>query len=282
MTFPVLGFDFNLTLTPAKEYPIEDKPFPGVKEVLDTFKGRGCCLHIMTSGLYYGTHDIPVFMSRQRQLYEWCNRYEIPIDFAGGKVPSDVYYDNDAVNVPLGKPDWDTIGSRIEDKLASRFALVKGKYVPIPHTAIGMPMPDPVPMAVELPPRGYSTVRLDVDFHKTLFPASSSQRYSPPYPMGLKMVNAFYVSGYTIRLSCAGWSPLTHPQAESDERYRGLVWQCAQYGVLYDRIVTKDFHHVITDDKAIPANGDWEADVPKIQAMLARDERRAPDLMWPA
>ncbi len=64
VAFPVVGFDFNQTLTPDMEYPIASGPYPGVKEVLDTLKSRGCCLHIMTSGLYYGTQDIPVYRSR--------------------------------------------------------------------------------------------------------------------------------------------------------------------------------------------------------------------------
>lgn len=280
--FPVLAFDFNLTLTPSEEYPIDSPPYPGVVDVLQTFKRRGCCLHITTAGLYLGTQDIPVFQARQKMLYEWCTKYDIPIGFAGGKVPSDAYIDNDAVNVPLKKSDWDVIATQIEARLASRFTLKNGTYVPTPHQAIGRDMPDPVPTVEALPPRGYSSARLDIDFHKTLYPASSSQRYSPPDPDGLKLNNAFYTSGYTIRHSCAGWSPLSHPKPESDERYRGLVWQEQKYGSLYDRIVTKDFHHVITDDKAVPFMGDWEAVIPLTTQMLDDAGKASPGLQWPA
>lgn len=280
VAFPVIGFDFNNTLTPAQEYPIEAGPYPGAKAVLDELKTRGCCLHIMTAGLYFGKQDIPVFRARQRALQAWCDQYEMPIDFIGGKVPSDCYYDNDYVEVP-SEPDWEEIGSQIEQRLGSRFKLVNGSYVAVPHQPIGRPMPDKIPPIEPLEPRGYSTPRLDVDLHKTFFIASSSQRMSPPKPHALEIVTDFYNSGITIRFSCAGWSPMTHPQQDAEERFDGLVWQLAEAHAPYDRIVTKDFHHVGVDDKGIYAQ-DWERDLPRIKTMLKESERYTPELQWPA
>lgn len=280
--FPVIAFDFNETLTPSLEYPIEFGPYPGVVDVLQDYAAKGCCLHLTTAGLYYGKQDLPVFLAKQKALQAWMDKYQIPMGFIGGKVPSDCYYDNDFIGFDPKNPDWNAVSKQIHNGLKGRFELKNGKYVPVGHETVGKPIPDDIPKDLQpMEPRGYSSVRLDVDFHRTLFSASSSSTYTPPKPNALEIVNQFYDDGVTIRLSCAGWSPLTHTAAESQERFNGLVWHCQKYGVRYDRIVTKDFHHVGVDDKGVRAKN-WKADYPLIVAKLKQANRDMPNLSMPA
>src|SRR5437899_1601780 len=101
---PVLVFDLDGTLKPqihsgdGGNYPMSGdsaQPFPGVKEWLDRWKSRGCCLHIATAGLYYGSpEDIEVYSARLRMIESWVAENGLPIDLAISKVPSDCYYDD--------------------------------------------------------------------------------------------------------------------------------------------------------------------------------------------
>src|SRR5207244_514974 len=92
--FPVVCYDFNGTISPATKYPIVGSPFPGVGEFIRFLDSRGVCQHITTSGLYFGKYDIPIFLARQRMLQSFCDEFEIPIGQIGGKVPSDIYYED--------------------------------------------------------------------------------------------------------------------------------------------------------------------------------------------
>src|SRR5207249_2723102 len=129
-------------------------------------------------------------------------------------------------------------------------------------------------------PRGYSGPRLDVDVHKTLSQANSSTRDAPPNPGAVQAVTNFYNQLVTIRLSCAGWSPMTHEADEANERLAGLRQYMADNAIPYDNIVTKDHGDIYVDDKGITAK-DWEADVPRITAKLKESKRATPALQWP-
>src|SRR5207245_1701531 len=176
----------------------------------------------------------------------WAEKYGLPLGYVGGKVPADVYLADNEVNVPLENPDWDVIGAEAEEILALNWNVKDGIFVSNDRPSLGTPITD-FPSSTDLKPderRGYSTARINVDMHRTLFAASSSTLQGPPLPGAVEAVNSIYDAGWTVRVDCAGWSPLTHTAMVAGERYNGLRWQVQQAGVKYDRVGPNDYAQV--------------------------------------
>lgn len=262
---PVIDFDFNQTLTPGREYPILEEPFPKVKEVLDRLAGMGCCLHVTTSGLYYASQeDLDMYMARLMMLDAWEQLHGLPISLNLPKMPADVYYDDRMIFVP-SKPDWGEIGEQIEAMLAPRFDLVNGRWDRKKKIRTGTEIEE-FPDIEDYPrdhPRGLSGARLDVDLHRTTSTASSSLRNGPPSPGAFENLKKLYDLGVTIHMSCAGWNPKTHSVKEWKQRLAGLRFWLEANSLPYDTLVTKDHGDVYVDDKGFPFTN-WKADTAKL------------------
>lgn len=280
--YPTICFDFNKTLTPSEDYPITAAPFPNVKPVLDTLKSRGACLHITTGSMYVGTSDIGIYLARRALLQAWLDQYQLPMDFIGAKVPSDCYYDDRMVEVPplSSEVDWNRIGDEIFTRLLTERGFTldlsgDAKYHRQPNIVEPGREIDNFPRLSDVPPeqpRGFSGPSLDVDLHGTASTGGASTKVGPPFPGAVQSIKKFYDSGITIRMSCPGWSPLSHSAVESNQRLAGLRKWLSDYNVSYDNVVTKDHGDLFVDDKGIKSSrdngGNWGKDIGRIQARL--------------
>ena len=273
----VLTFDFNETLTDGKHYPLLFEPYPKVKKWLDRWAARKACLHIHTAGLFFGGEDLEVYEAREKMLWEWCQRFALPIQWIGPKYPADIYYNDRQVWIPP-TPDWDDIGEQAEDRMAERFDIKSGIWIRKDKIRIGKEItewPDPGPAYMRDYPRGFSGARLDADFHRTVFEASSSLRASPPREYAVEALTELFGIPVTTSLSCAGWNPFTHEPNDWPRRIAMLRYQARSYGVPFDRITTGDHFDLGFDDRGMRARSDaeggWKADLPELRRRLHVD-----------
>lgn len=267
---PVIVFDLHKTLTPSEGFfptPTGDyllPPFEGVKENLDRWAGMGICLHLATAALS-PYHSADVLMAREKVIWGWLTKYSLPISWIEGKVAAHVYYDDRMVSVP-DAPDWQRVAALIDAELDSRTELQEDGtrvLVELPQTGEAVAEPPDIERIPEDQPRGLSTEVLDVDFHRCLSEANSSQRDAAMKPGAVEAVNRLYDMGFQIDLSCAGWDRSTHDREESDGRLASLRSQARLNGVQYDRFVSKDHGTVFVDDKGLK-HTDWDKDLPEI------------------
>lgn len=266
---PVIVFDLHGTLTPARGFPLSP-PWPGVKEALDWWAGKGVCLHLASKTL--SPYHSPLVLKARRALIDaWIVEHSLPISFVTGKVAAHVYYDDRMV--PVGPDgDWEQVRADVDAQLAQRcYEADDGtlKLLALPER--GKPIED-FPDLEDVPddsPRGLSGPVLDVDVHRCLSEANSSTREGELAPGALEALQVIYAAGYTVHLSCAGWDPSTHDRDESQQRLAAMRAQVRQAGVPYDEFVSKDHGTAFVDDKGI-CHRDWETDLPLLLAALAK------------
>ena len=280
-TMPVLCFDLHLTLTPDIGYPLVSDPFDCVREGMNQFVARGCCLHVMSASLDFPDQQIDD--ARQALGMHWFHAKGLPVSFFGPNAEASTRIDDRGITVPED-PDWDALWDIAEKKLAKTYEIdpKSGKYVRRKDLSPAgdliaddeYPDPDDVPMDC---PRGFTTPLIDIDMHRTLMPAWGTRRDSPPNPDAVKCLREWYADGFSIQVSCAGWNPALI----NDPKFSGqrAAWQrryLGQWGIPYDRLVTKDDFDILFDDRVIPYEGDWGAIDKVIQS-------RYPDVRsWPA
>jgi hypothetical protein len=279
-TMPVLGFDLHRTLTPDIGYPLISEPFPGVKDGLDSFVARGCCIHIVSASLDFPDQDIND--ARTRILWQWVRDNGLPVGFVGPNSEATIRLDDRAVTVPEN-PDWPSLFGLAEKMLKKIYELDKtGRYVQRQDLkpAGDMIDDDSWPDDEDVPqdaPRGFTTPLIDVDMHRTLMPAWGTRRDAKPNPDGVRCMREWYNAGYTIQVSCGGWNPalVEKPQFAVDR----AAWQrryLRQWGIPYDRLVAKDDVDVWFDDRAINYSGSWADADTQIRA------RTGPPASWPS
>jgi hypothetical protein len=255
---PVLSFDLHKTLTPDWGFPLVSPPFPGVKAFLDRMVGRGCCIHVDSASL--DNPDPDFSEARTRLVWAFIYEYGLPVAWVGPNAEASLRIDDRGVWVPSDPdvPDWEkALPAQFEAILELTYELNdEGCYkrrddlVPI-GTLIdedtGYPDDGDVPRDA---PRGLSTPLIDFDLHRTIMPAWGTKRDSPPDPAMVKLIRDLYYEGFSIQVSCAGWNPaqLDDPQFAIDR----AAWQrryLRQWGIPYDRLVSKDDCDAWGDDK---------------------------------
>jgi hypothetical protein len=277
---PVLAFDLHRTLTPDLGYPLLSEPFPGLKEGMDTFAARGCCMHLSSASLDFPDPDINA--ARINIVQQWLRDNGLSVSFVGPNSEATARLDDRGVTVPE-KPDWPTLWGIAEKMLKKTYELDKnGRYQERDDlNPKGRLMDDDeYPDDGDVPddqPRGFTTPLIDIDMHRTLMPAWGTRRDSKPEPGGVKCMREWYNEGYTIQVSCGGWNPalVEDPKFAIDRS----AWQrqyLRKWGIPYDRLVAKDDNDVWFDDRVINYNGSW-ADADKaIRAVTG------PPAAWPS
>ena len=270
--------DLHGSLTPDRGFPIVSGPWPGVKECLEEWAGRGVILLVATAALS-PDHPQNIIDARERLTWEFINRYGLPIRYVTGKVGAHIFYDDRMVPVVPGKNPWDDVYKGVIQQLGKRAKLDKqGNWVLVDLKEIGKEItkfPDEEQQwDLKDRPRGYSTPVFDVDIHRCLLKSNSSEQDSELRPGAKEVVNAIYDAGYTVHASCAGWDPATHQWDTSNERVAGLQRTLKRNGVKYDEIVAKLHGTVFVDDKGIAHTGDWSADK---EYLIKRLESPAPE-----
>jgi hypothetical protein len=277
---PVLGFDLHSTLTPDMGYPLLDEPFPGVKEGMDQFIARGCCLHVSSASLDFPDQDIDD--ARCQIIWQWARNNGLPIGFVGPNAEATVRLDDRGICVPP-KPDWPALWGLAEKLLAKTYEIGKdGLYKerddlnPRGRLIDEDEYPDDGDVPQDAP-RGFTTPLIDVDLHRTLMNAWGTRRDSKPNPDGVKCMREWYADGYTLQVSCAGWNPalVDDPKFAVDRS----AWQrryLRQWGIPYDRLVTKDDSDVWFDDRVVNYNGSWADADAQIK------QRTGPAAAWPS
>ena len=280
-TMPVLAFDLHHTLTPDIGYPLVSDPFPGIKEGMDQFAARGCCLHLCSASLDFPDQDIDA--ARTGQVYAFLAKNGLPVSFVGPNAEASLRIDDRGIQVPE-TPDWPSLWALAEKKLAKTYQVDKaGKYqrredlTPVGRVLDDQEFPDDGDVPPDQP-RGFTTPLIDIDMHRTLMPAWGTSRDAKPNPDGARCMREWYQKGYTLQVSCAGWNPALADNPEVAAA-KG-AWQrqyLRKYGIPYDRLVTKDDYDVWFDDRVVPYNGDWAAVDAAIEAAYG-DQIRS----WPA
>jgi hypothetical protein len=280
---PVLAFDLHRTLTPDIGYPLVSDPFDGVKEGMDAFVARGCCLHVWSASLDFPDQQIDD--ARQALGTHWFRAKGLPVAVFGPNSEASTRIDDRGIMIPEGVPDWAPLWATAEKMLAKTYEIDKksGKYVRRDDlTPVGdLIDDDEYPGDEDVPqdaPRGFTTPLIDVDLHRTLMPAWGTRRDAKPNPQGVECIREWYRAGYTIQISCAGWNPATADNPKF--AVQRAAWQrryLQQWGIPYDRLVSKDDFDIWFDDRVWPYTGDWKAIDRELKA------RYGPDVMsWPA
>ena len=281
---PVLAFDLHRTLTPDIGYPLVSDPFPALKEGMDQFAARGCCLHVWSASLDFP--DQTIDDARQALGMHWFRAKGLPVSVFGPNSEASTRIDDRGIMVPEGtEPDWAALWATAEKKLLKTYEIDKksGKYVrrddlkPVGDLIDDDEYPDDEDVPQDSP-RGFTTPLIDIDLHRTLMPAWGTRRDAPPNPDGVSVIREWYRAGYSIQISCAGWTPATadNPKFAAQR----AAWQrryLLQWGIPYDRLVTKDDYDIWFDDRVVPFEGDWKAMEKVIDARYG-DEVRS----WPA
>lgn len=254
---PVLSFDLHKTLTPDWGYPLISPPFPGVKAFLDQQVSRGCCIHISTASIDHSDPDMNA--ARTKLVWGFVNQNGLPVSWVGPNSDAALRIDDRAVNIPP-IPDWfKSLPGQFQALLNTTYRLDdSGLYCrrddlqPVgdvidPDT--GYPDDKDVPQDA---PRGLATPMLDFDLHRTIMPAWGAKRDAPPNPKMVDLIQRLYLN-FSIQISCAGINPATQdvPQYAIDR----AAWQrryLRQWGIPYDRLVSKDDCDAWGDDKSIP------------------------------
>lgn len=281
-TMPVLSFDLHRTLTPDIGYPLVSDPFDGIKEGMDQFVARGCCLHVCSASLDFPDQSIDD--ARQALGMHWFRSKGLPVSFFGPNAEASTRIDDRGITVPE-EPDWMALWAAAEKMLAKTYDLDKksGKYVrradltPVGDVIDDDEYPDDKDVPMDCP-RGFTTPLIDIDMHRTLMPAWGTRRDAAPNPDGVKCIREWYRAGYSIQISCAGWNPSLVD--DSDFSAQRAAWQrryLLQWGIPYDRLVTKDDYDVWFDDRVLPFGGDWGVIDKEIEARYGPEVRS-----WPA
>ncbi len=280
-TMPVLAFDLHRTLTPDIGYPLVSDPFMCIKEGMDQFVARGCCIHVWSASLDFPDQQIDD--ARQALGMHWFRSKGLPVSLFGPNSEASTRIDDRGIMVPED-PDWDALWGQAEKMLSKYYEIDKdGKYArrddlkPDGRLIDGDEFPDDEDVPQDNP-RGFTTPLIDIDMHRTMMPAWGTRRDAPPDPKAVKCIREWYRAGYTIQISCAGWNPsLVDNPKFSEQR---AAWQrryMLQWGIPYDRLVTKDDYDIWFDDRVLGFGGDWDAIDAEIQARYG-DEVRS----WPA
>ena len=280
-TMPVLAFDLHQTLTPDIGYPLVSEPFDCVKEGMDQFVARGCCIHVCSASLDFP--DPQINDARQALGMHWFRAKGLPVSFFGPNAEASSRIDDRGITVSPD-PDWNALWGQTEKRLAQTWNLdpKSGMYerrkdlTPEGDLIDDDEFPDDEDVPQDRP-RGFTTPLIDVDLHRTLMAAWGTRRDSPPNPDGVKCLREWYSDGFSIQISCAGWNPVLVDKPKFAEQR--AAWQrrfLMQWGIPYDRLVTKDDFDVWFDDRVIGYTGDWGA----IDDEIAT---RYPDVRsWPA
>jgi len=254
---PVLSFDLHKTLTPDWGFPLVSAPFLGVKAFLDRMVGRGCCIHICSASL--DNPDPDFSLARTRLVRSWTREYGLPVSWIGPNTEAALRIDDRGVNIPA-KPDWvKKIPAQFEAKLAVVYDIddqgVYKRKKDLQPVGTLIDEDDGYPKDGDAPadqPRGLSTPLIDFDMHRTLMPAWGTKRDAPPDPAMVALVRGLFDEGFSIQVSCGGWNPATVDKAQfSVDR---SAWQrryLRQWGIPYDRLVSKDDCDVWGDDKTL-------------------------------
>ena len=279
---PVLGFDLHRTLTPDIGYPLVSDPFDCVKEGMDQFVARGCCIHVCSASLDFP--DQTINDARHELGMHWFHSKGLPVSWFGPNSEASTRIDDRGVMVPE-EPDWDALWGLTEKQLAKTYEIDKktGKYVrrkdlqPVGEVIDDDEYPDDEDVPQDAP-RGFTTPLIDIDMHRTLMPAWGTRRDAPPNPDGVKCLQEWYRAGYSIQISCAGWNPslVDNPEFAAQR----AAWQrryLRENRIPYDRLVSKDDYDVWHDDRVLPYVGSWPEIDKEIQARYG-DEVRS----WPA
>lgn len=280
-TMPVLAFDLHRTLTPDIGYPLVSDPFPGLKEGMDQFVARGCCLHVCTASMDFPDQQIDD--ARHALATHWMRAKGLPVTFVGPNAEASSRIDDRGITVPED-PDWPSLWAQAEKQLAKTYVIDKksGKYVrrddlnPAGRKIDEDEYPDGEDVPMDCP-RGFTTPLIDIDLHRTLMPGWGTRRDAEPEADGVRCIREWYEKGYTIQISCAGWNPALVDDPKFAEQRS--AWQrryLLQYGIPYDRLVTKDDYDVWFDDRVIPYTGDWEAIDAQIESMYGEEVRSWP------
>jgi hypothetical protein len=108
----VVMIDFDATIAPFGYLFAFPEPFDGVYKFMNAMKGKGYTLGVFTSRLS------PLWLNSVNQtakqhtdyIYEYCDRYGLPIDFVTAeKRPCIAYIDDKAIEF---KNNWAEIGLR--------------------------------------------------------------------------------------------------------------------------------------------------------------------------
>lgn len=258
---PVIGMDLHRTITPDLGYPLLSEPFPGLKEGMDQFVARGCCIHVSSASLDFPDQDID--NARTQQIWQYSRNNGLPVGFVGPNAEASIRLDDRGINIPEN-PDYSVLWGQVEKLLAKTYQLDKnGRYVerddlkPVGTVIDPDDYPDDGDVLQDAP-RGFTTPLIDVDMHRTLMMAWGTRRDAKPNPDGVKCIREWYNVGYTIQISCAGWNPalVDQPQFSVDRS----AWQrryLRKWGIPYDRLVAKDDSDVWLDDRVIGYTGNW-------------------------
>lgn len=278
---PVLAFDLHQTLTPDIGYPLVSEPFDCVREGMAQFVARGCCIHVWSASLDFP--DPQINDARQALGVHWFRAKGLPVSYFGPNAEASTRIDDRGIMVPPN-PDWDALWGQAEKILAKTYDIdsKSGQYRrrkdlnPIGRLIDDDEYPDPGDVPMDQP-RGFTTPLIDIDLHRTLMPGWGTRRDARPDPDGVKCIREWYADGFSVQISCAGWNPMTVP--DPDFAGQRAAWQrryLAQWGIPYDRLVTKDDFDVWFDDRVVGFTGDWGV-IDKIIASRYPDVRS-----WPA
>jgi len=253
---PVLSFDLHKTLTPDWGFPLVSPAFVGVKAFLDRMVGRGCCIHIDSASLDNPDPDFSV--ARTKLVWGFVQTNGLPVSWVAPNSESSIRVDDRGVSIPAD-PDW-------EDALPAQFEALLAKTYVLDPNGLYMRRPDLVPVGTLIDdedypddgeviadaPRGLSTPLIDIDFHRTITPAWGTRRDADPDPAMVALIRSLYGEGFSIQISCAGTNPATadKPSFAIDRS----AWQrryLRQWGIPYDRLVSKDDYDTWGDDKVI-------------------------------
>jgi hypothetical protein len=257
---PVLSFDLHKTLTPEWGFPLVSPPYDGVKAFLDQQVSRGACIHVASASL--DNPDPDFSEARTRLVWAFVYEYGLPISWVGPNAEAALRIDDRGINVPSAPdvPDWQkSLPAQFNAQLAKTYYIdpKDNCYYRIENLTpvgtlidedTGYPDDEDVPQDQ---PRGLSTPLIDFDIHRTIMPAWGTKRDAPPDPAMVKLIRDLFYEGFSIQVSCAGWNPATQddPQFAIDR----AAWQrryLRQWGIPYDRLVTKDDCDVWGDDKS--------------------------------
>ena len=259
--WPVLSFDLHRTLTPDWGFPLTSAPYDGVKAFLDQQVSRRACIHCVSASLDNPDPDFSV--ARTALVWAWIRQYGLPISWVGPNSEASIRVDDRGVTIPStpDMPDWNkALPKQFQAILDKTWNIADdGCYVRRDDlTPVGdLIGDDEYPDDGDVPqdqPRGLSTPLIDFDLHRTIMPAWGTRRDAPPDPAMVDLIQRLYAEGFSIQISCAGWNPMTLDKNDQQFSVDRSAWQrryLRQWGIPYDRLVTKDDCDTWGDDKVI-------------------------------
>ena len=256
---PVLSFDLHKTLTPDWGFPLVSPPYDGVKAFMDQQVARNACIHIASASLDNPDPDFSI--ARTRLVWAFVYEYGLPVSWIGPNAEASLRVDDRGVTIPSAPdiPDWNKkLPQQFQAILDKTYEIGKdGRYQrrkdlePVGELIKPKDYPDDDDVPQDQP-RGLSTPLIDIDLHRTIMPAWGTRRDADPDPAMVDLIRRLYAEGFSIQISCAGWNPATqdNPQFGIDR----AAWQrryLRQWGIPYDRLVTKDDCDTWGDDKVL-------------------------------